>query len=116
MRPKSSGRDLDALDLAHVDAAEVEPDLFAGLLVVDLEGLGVDVLREDELVDPHVAGLRVDLDRRVLGRVGRLLVGGQQRVLESLDESLEGDALLALDLPQSLDDLSTHVGLRLCFS
>ena len=110
--PEVVGRDLDALDLAHVDAAEVEPDLFPGLLVVHLEGLGVDVLREDELVHAHVAGLGVDLDGGVLGRVRRLLVGGQQRVLESLDKSLEGDALLALDLAQSLDDLSTHDGLR----
>ncbi len=106
------GRDLHALDLAHVDAAEVEPDLLPGLLVADLEGLGVHMLREDELVDPHVAGLGVDLDRGVVCRVGGLLVGGEERVLESLDKSLEGDALLALDLAQGLDDLSAHVRLR----
>ena len=105
------GGDLDALDLAHVDARQVEPDLFA-LLVVHLEGLDVDVLGEDELVDAHVAGLCVDLDLGVLDGVKRLLVGGEQRVFERLDEGFERDALLLLDLSQSLDDVSTHDGLR----
>ncbi len=65
---------------------------------MDPEGIYVDVLREDELVDAHVARLDVDLDLGVLDGVGRLLVGGEQRVLESLHEGLEGDALLLLYL------------------
>ena len=64
-------------------------------------------------IDAHVARLGVDLDLGVLDRVGRLLVGGVKRVFQRADQRVEPDALLFLDLSQSLDDLFTHVGLRL---
>ena len=105
------GRDLVPLDLALVDRREVEADLLA-LLVEHLERLDVDVVGEDELEDADVARLGVDLDLGVLDGVGRLLVRGVQRVFERAQQRLGADALLFLDLAQSLDDLSTHVGLR----
>ena len=77
---------------------EKEKGIAFEALVVHFECLDVDVLGEDELVDAHVAGLGVDLDLGVLHGVGRLLVGGEQRVFERLDERFEGDALLLLDL------------------
>ena len=94
----------------------IEADLLPGLVVVHLERLDVDVVGEDQLVDAHVAGLGVYLYLGVLHGVGSLLVGGEQRVFERDHEGVESDALLLLNLPQSLDDVSTHVGLRLCQS
>ena len=44
----------------------------------------------------------------VAGGAGRLLVRGEQRVLERLDERAALDALLALDCLDAFDDLSGH--------
>ena len=62
--------------------------------------------------DAEVA-LVVELDGRVAGRARRLLVGGEQRVLERRDERALLDALLALDLADRLDDLLAHLSLPL---
>ena len=40
---------------------------------------------------------------------GRLLVGGQEGVLERLDQRVALDSLLTLDRAQALDDLSAHL-------
>ena len=51
----------------------------------------------------------VELDGGVPGRARRLLVGGEQRVLERRDQRALLDALLALDLADGLDDLLAHL-------
>ena len=75
----------------------------------------VDLL-EVLLPHPQVARLRVDLgaeaDEVVVG-VGVLLlpprlVGGGHRLLQSLEDRLEGDALLAFQLAESRDHLGVH--------
>ena len=91
------GRDLVALDLGFVDRRKVDADLVA-LFVSHLEGLDVDVIREDELKDANVARLGIDLDLRRLDGVGSLAVGGMQRVLECGEQRLGADTLLFLDL------------------
>src|SRR5205814_8045854 len=53
--------------------------------------------------------LLVDLDRRMARRARRLLVGGKQRILEGGDECAALDAFLALDVPDCLDDLLSHL-------
>ena len=83
MRPKSFGRVVPLLD----DVA-----------------LFVELLRDD--VD--VAGLDVDLDERLFGRVGHALVRGDQRVRERLEHDLDGDPLLALDRVERLHHLGVH--------
>ena len=50
----------------------------------------------------------VDLDGGVARRAGRLLVGGEERVLERRDERALFDALVALDLADGFDDLLAH--------
>ena len=57
----------------------------------------------------EVAGVRVELDGRVARGAGRLLVGGEERVLERLDQRVLLDPLLALDRLDRLDDLSAHL-------
>ena len=42
------------------------------------------------------------------GRARRLLVGGEQRVLESGDERAPFDSLVALDLANGFDDFLAH--------
>ena len=61
--------------------------------VVPLAG---DVAFFVELLRDHadLAGLDVDLDERLLGRVGHPLVRGHERVRERLEHDLFGDALL----------------------
>src|SRR5207237_6270148 len=49
-----------------------------------------------------------ELDGRVPGRARGLLVGGEERVLERLDQHVFLDALLALDRADGFDDLSAH--------
>jgi len=49
-------------------------------------------LGDDQLDDPEVGGLAIHLHPRVLGRVGLLLVRGQQRVLERDHQLLRLDA------------------------
>ena len=56
--------------------------------------------------DAEVARVLVELDGRVARRAGRLLVRGEQCVLERLDERAALDALLALDRLDAFDDLS----------
>src|SRR5581483_4399661 len=92
--------------------------LFAGLLFDALELLEraltcfleqpcLDVRRKVDRVDAEVTAV-VELDRRVPRRTGRLLVGGEQRVLECGDERPALDALLALDLANGFNDFLTH--------
>ena len=50
----------------------------------------------------------VHLDGRVARRARRLLVRGEQRVLERRDERALLDSLVALDLANGLDDLLAH--------
>ncbi len=77
------------------DAAEVVRRVVP--LLDDLAFL-VELLGDD--VD--VAGLDVDLDQRLVRRVGHPLVRGHQRVRERLEHDLDGDALLALDRVERL--------------
>ena len=63
-----------------------------------------------ELLRDHadLAGLDVDLDQRLLGRVGHALVRGDERVRERLEHDLDRDALLALDVLERLHHLGIH--------
>ena len=54
--------------------------------------------REDELEHVDLTAVPVDLDLGERHGVRRLLVRGMESVLESLDERVEGNALLFLDL------------------
>src|SRR5436853_608872 len=69
----------------------------------------LDVGGQLDRVNAELAVVRIELDGRVSRRAGRLLVGGQQRVLERVDEGVLLDPLLALDRLDRFDDLSAHV-------
>ena len=58
-----------------------------------------------------LAGLDVDLDQRLLGRVGHALVRGDERVRERLEHDLFGDALLDRERGERLQHLGIlHAG------
>ena len=59
-------------------------------------------------IHAEVAARAVHLHARVLRRPGRLLVGRQERVLEGRHQAVGGDALLALEDSDGLDDLLGH--------
>ena len=121
------GRDVLALDqlLGHLRPVELEivvgeqrVVLLAGLGLEPLELLEralarlleqplLEVRRDLDRVDAEVA-LVVELDGRVPRRARCLLVRGEERVLERLDERVAVDALLALDRADRFDDLSRH--------
>ena len=82
--------------------------------VVPLPGdvaLFVELLRDDA----DVTGLGVDLDQRLLGRVGQALVRGHQRVRQRLEHDLDRDALLALDVLERLHHVGVHRATSFCF-
>ena len=66
-----------------------------------------DVALDVELlaVDPDLAGVRVDGDDCLLGRVRQPLVGSDERVGESVEERVDGDALVPCDLPECIEEL-----------
>src|SRR5581483_2455857 len=68
----------------------------------------LDVRRQLDRVDAEVAVL-VHLDRRVPRGPRRLLVGGEEGILERGDERALFDPLVALDLANRLDDLLAHL-------
>ena len=68
----------------------------------------LDVGGQVDRVDAEVA-LVVELDRRVARGAGGLLVRGQERVLERVDQGVAVDPLLLLDDANRLDDLSAHL-------
>src|SRR4029453_9732073 len=80
----------------------------AGLLLDLVEQLLLEVRRQDQLVYAEVAAAAVDLDAGVLGRLGRLLVGREERVLQCRHQAIGGDSLLALEDSDGLDDLLGH--------
>ena len=86
------------------DAAEV---LRRVVPLADDLALLVELLR-DHL---DVAGLDVDLDQRLFGRVRQPLVRGHERVRERLEHDLLGDALVDRDRGEGLHHLvvSSHV-------
>ena len=55
-----------------------------------------------------LAALGVDLDQRFLGGVGHPLVGGHERVGQSLEQDFEADPLLPFDDPEGLHQLEIH--------
>ena len=69
----------------------------------------LEVRRKLDREDAEVAGVVVELDRRVPRRARGLLVRGEERVLERLDQRALLDALLALDGVDAFDDLSVIV-------
>src|SRR5918994_703841 len=111
------------------DLAEVDEDVVAvagllddagddlahavDVLVVHHRALGLvdqpllDVLRQLDREDAEVAVL-VQLDRGVPGRARRLLIRGEQGILERRDERAALDPLVALDLANRFDDLLAH--------
>ena len=113
-----SGRDLRPVEV-EILVGDQRVLALAGLLLDPLE-LGdprlarvldeseLDVLRDLDPVDAELA-LAVELDLGVAGRVGRLLVRREQRILESGDEDAFLDPLLLLDRVDSFDDLLAHV-------
>ena len=101
------------LHLALGLADALQDDLLGGLRgdapevggrVVPLAG---DVAVLVELLRDHadLAGLDVDLDERLLGRVGHALVRGDERVRERLEHDLVGDALLDRERRQRFEHL-----------
>ena len=92
--------------------------LLAGLLLEPLELLDLrlhrlveqpllEVVRDLDRVDAELA-LVVELDDRVPRGARGLLVGGEERVLQSLDDGVLLDPLLALQPTDVLDDLLRH--------
>ena len=65
----------------------------------------VAVLVELLGVDVDLAGVGVDRDDGLLGGLGHALVGGDQGVGQSLEEGVDGDALLPLDDLEGLHEL-----------
>ena len=116
-------RDVAALDLVLELGQLLEVELGLGrraqlpglrvdgrLLVGDVDDhLVLDLLRDEQLEDDEVARLAVHLDERVLGRARRLLVRGEQRVLERQHQLLGGDGLLGGEAADGLEDLPRHV-------
>src|SRR5581483_7505782 len=121
-------RDVLALDVAlgHLGPVDVEIVVgdervlpLAGLLLEPLELLELplarlvdqpllDVGRQLDGEDAELAVV-VHLDGRVARGARRLLVGGEEGVLERRDECSFLDPLVALDLADRLDDLLAHV-------
>ena len=69
----------------------------------------VAVLVELLAVDADLARLGVDGDDGLLGRTRASLVGGHQRVGQGVEKGLDGDALVARDLAQGVEEF--EVGL-----
>ncbi len=95
--------------LAPLDVAdELHEDLLGGLGrdASEVLGRGVplarDIALEVELESPHLdlAGLGVDLDFGVFGRVGTTLVGGEERVGERDEQLPFVDVLVTCNLSQ----------------
>src|SRR5436190_292792 len=92
---------------------------FAGLLLGLLE-LGqhalarlleqplLDVWGQIDREDAEVALIAVELDHGVARRARRVLVRGEQRVLERLDQRVGLDSLVSFEFLDELDDLSAH--------
>ncbi len=105
---------LAALDVAD----ELHEDLLGGLGGDAPEVLGRrvplarDVALDVELEAPDLdlAGLGVDLDLGVLGRVGTTLVGGEQRVGQRDEELALVDVLVTRDLSQRLEEVEVRHG------
>ena len=128
MRPKFSGVTSLRLTSAGVDVGPVDREVVVGdervraLAVLGLGGLELrdgalarlveqallDVRGQLDRPDAEVAAHAVELDLRVPCRARRLLVGGEQGVLERADERLVLDALLLLDLSNRFQDLPAH--------
>src|SRR6266536_2005297 len=87
---------LEALELLELALAGVVEEA-----LLDLDG-------QFDREDAEVAAV-VHLDGGVPGGARSLLVGGEQRVLERRDERSLLDALVALDLANSFDDLLAHL-------
>ena len=117
-----------ALDLLLGDVGPVDVEVVVGdervlalarLLLEPLELVELALARVVEQALLDVGGqldrehaevaLVVHLDGRVAGRTRRLLVRGEQRVLERGDERALLDSLVALDLANRFDDLLAHV-------
>jgi hypothetical protein len=98
--------DLGLGRLAHLAGLRID----GGLLVrrrLDQELL-LELGRDLQLPDLEVTAVAVHLHLGVAGRIGRLLVGGQERVFERLHQLLGGDVLLGGEAADGLDDLSRH--------
>ena len=93
-----------ALAVLGLEDFELGNRTLAGLLDEAL----LDVGRQLDRVHAEVA-LVVELDRGVARGAGCLLVCGQKRVLECVDQGLAVDPLLLLDYADRLDDLFGHL-------
>ena len=82
--------DLRRLGVDHLARLRVDRRL-AGLLLDLVEQLLLEVGRQEQLEDAEVAARAVHLDAGVLRRLGRLLVGRQERVLERGHQPVGGD-------------------------
>ncbi len=87
--------------LAHLAGLRVDRRL--GLVGGGDEQLLLELGRDLQLPDDEVGGVAVDLDPRVAGRPGRLLVRRQERVLERLHQLLGGDVLLGGEASYGFD-------------
>ena len=97
--------ELGLFGLAHLPRLGVD----GRLLDLDLgKQLLLELGRDQQLEDLEVRGLAVHVDARVMGGARLLLVSRQQRVLQSQHQPLGGDALLALEDVDCLDDLLRH--------
>ena len=123
IRPKFSGVTSRVGDLVLVGGQQLRVELRL-LGLAELAGLRVDRLlllldrlrhqlllqlrRQDQLEDAEIGGVAVEVDAGVLGGARRLLVRGQQRVLQRRHQGLGIDPLLLLEAPDRLDDLAAH--------
>ena len=122
--PEVVGGDVAGRDLVLVGGHDLRVEL--GLLgLAHLARLGVDRLlllldrlrhqlllelrRQDQLEDAEVRGVAVEVDAGVLGGARRLLVRGQEGVLERRHQGLGVDPLLLLEALDRLDDLTAHL-------
>ncbi len=100
------GVELGVLGLAKL--ARLGVDLLLLLLGDLLKELLLELSGQDQLEHPEVSGVAVQVDAGVLGRAGRLLVGGEERVLERRHQGLGVDPLLLLEAPDGLNDLAAQ--------
>ena len=61
--------------------------------------------------DADLAGLRIDRDDDVLGRIGVASVGGFDRLLQRMDQDVLGHTFLGIQLEQRSNEVSVHAPL-----
>src|SRR5581483_3097407 len=106
VRSQDLGIELRLLRLAELTRLGV--DLRLGLLGGLRLQLLLQLRRQDELEDPEVGRVAIEVHARVARRPRSLAVGGEKRVLERRHERLRVDPLLLLQGLDGVDYLAAH--------